>query len=119
MHVDTEKSQKQCRMKKVQKDLFQRLPSKYTIEKWKRKLYVNPGNSSMYEQQKHKNRSLKDMQFLSVSASGEGETERGQGEDIGGEGGFGTNIRCDLSFFFFVFLPFLRPLPRHMEVPRL
>ena len=25
----------------------------------------------------------------------------------------------DSFFFFFVFLPFLGPLPRHMEVPRL
>ena len=25
----------------------------------------------------------------------------------------------DVVFFFFVFLPFLGPLPQHMEVPRL
>ena len=29
------------------------------------------------------------------------------------------NKRFELVFFFFVFLPFLGPLPRHMEVPRL
>ena len=31
----------------------------------------------------------------------------------------GLSFLVSLSFFFFVFLPFLGPLQRHMEVPRL
>ena len=33
--------------------------------------------------------------------------------------GHTNKIKCKVIFFFFVFLLFFGPLPRHMEVPRL
>ena len=45
---------------------------------------------------------------------------KGEGGGSGMDGDFGVGRHRLLHFcVFFVFLPFLGPLPRHMEVPRL